>query len=235
MGSQRRAKARQLSQRSELGRREVFIDPIRRPRKSWLDAYDLGALGENYGAVLAEGRRTTEAISPDTDHGTNRSSAHWDRQANLLTTSILLRLLATLEAFETDALKGLFYYRPTGSGTPVTEFEEEEVDENVIFEEPVRKQQVDHFKLPPLWTWIKRSAEDNTQRRAIYSRVYGITFTQPDFGKKLSDLYEMRNAIAHGRKRVDVSIGLIFNVDAYVANSMIHLRDQNYENYRLII
>lgn len=192
-------------------------------------------LGSNQGTVMSEGQRATDLIAPEIDHGVERSSVYWSRQSNLLTSSILIRLLATLEIFEVDALKALLFYRPLGRGAPADSYQDEVVEEKIVFEVPSREQDVDYFNYPPLWTWIKRSAEDNTDRRKILSRVYGITFTQPNFGKKLADLYEMRNALAHGRKRIDVSISLLLKVDAYAANSMIELRNQIFKNYRLQI
>lgn len=195
----------------------------------------INLFGANYGSIVAEGQRTTERIDPDTDHGVERSSASWERSENLLTSSLLLRLMATLEQFEVDSLKALLFYRPRGYGPPSEEYEDEEANEEVVFEDPEVKDQVEMFKYPPLWTWIRSSALDNGQRRRMFSRVYNITFPQPEFGMKHTQLCEMRNAIAHGRKNVPVSIGLVFQIDAYVAKTMIAIRNSVFENYRLIL
>lgn len=191
--------------------------------------------GDSYSKAVVEGTRTTTAIAPDTDYGPDRSSAHWDRWENFLTTSAMLRFMATLEQYEIDALKALLYYRPHGSGVPTDEYVEEEAQEDVIHETPETKSQVQYYQRPALWTWMRRSAEDNIQRRLIFSRVYDISFPKPDFGKKHAELCDMRNAIAHGRDRVDINFRELIQIHCYVMKTLIAIRDIVHEKYRLIL
>lgn len=191
--------------------------------------------GVDYGKVVAEGTRTTVAINPDTDYGPDRSSAHWDRWENFLTTSAMVRFMATLEQFEIDALKALFFYRPQGAGIPVEEYDDVEATEKIIFEQPEIRDQVAYYKFPSLWTWIRRSAEENSQRRQIFSRVYEIRFPQPKFDKKHADLCDMRNAIAHGRQRIDITFRELIQIHCYATTTMITVRDSIRERYRLIL
>jgi hypothetical protein len=189
----------------------------------------------NYGRIAAESARTTRAINPDTDHGPDRSSANWDRWDIFLTTSALVRFLATLEQFEIDTLKALFYYRPQGLGVPAEELIEEEVEERVVFEQPDIRSNVVYYKSPPLWTWIRQSAENNIQRRHIFKRVYDVSFPQPNFGKTHSDLCDMRNAIAHGRDRIDVTLRELIQIQCYVTATMIQIQDTVFKRYLLLI
>ncbi|MGB7086605.1 MAG: hypothetical protein WBD47_13700, partial [Phormidesmis sp.] len=78
-------------------------------------------------------------------------------------------------------------------------------------------------------------AEDNNQRRQIFSRVYDIRFPKPDFGKTHEELREMRNAIAHGRDRVDISLSELSHIHGYVMKTLIEIRDTVSEKYRLIL
>lgn len=191
--------------------------------------------GDAYGAAVVEGTRTTTSIAPDTDYGPDRSSAHWDRWDNFLTTSAMLRFMGTLEQFEIETLKSLLHYRPEGTNLSPEDYPEIEVEESVIHEEPETRSQVQYYKQPALWTWIRRSAEDNSQRRQIFSRVFDIKFPQPDFGKKHVELCEMRNAIAHGRKRVDITLRELIQIHCYVMKTLIEIRDSVHNRYRLIL
>lgn len=200
---------------------------------NWAIINELGPV--DYAKMVAEGTRTTTAINPSKDYGPDRSSAHWDRWENFLTTSAMVRFMATLEQFEIDALKALFFYRPQGMGIPFEEYEEVEVDEKITSEHPEIREQTAYYKFPPLWTWIGRSAMDNAQRRQIFKRVYDIQFPQPKFGKKHADLCEMRNAIAHGRQRVDITLMELIEIHCYVTKAMLAVRDTIRTQYRLIL
>ncbi|MBL8854885.1 MAG: hypothetical protein JNK57_13045 [Planctomycetaceae bacterium] len=147
----------------------------------------------------------------------------------------MLRFMAALEQFEIDALKALFYYRPQGRGVPKDEHVLETVEESVIFETPEKKSQVEHYQFPPLWTWIRQSAENNYERRKIFSRVYEIEFPSPKFGKKYGELCDMRNAIAHGRSNVNLTVFELVQIHCYVASTMLTLRAAILERYRLEI
>lgn len=216
----------------DIGRSK--IDSVYRVGLAWA----LGILndtGSDYGKIAVESTRTTSVLNPDTDYGPERSSAIWDRWDNFLTTSAMVRFMATLEQFEIDTLKALFYYRPQGLGVPADEHIDEEVEESIVFEKPESRSQVAYYKSPPLWTWIRPSAENNNERRQIFSRVYEIKFPQPQFGKKHSDLCEMRNAIAHGRDRVDITLRELIQIQCYVTTTMLAVRDLVFERYRLLL
>lgn len=191
--------------------------------------------GDSYGKAVVEGTYTTTTIFPDTDYGPDRSSAHCDRWENFLTTSAMLRFMATLEQFEIETLKALLYYRPQGTGIPTDEYVEEEAQEDVVHEIPESRSQVLYYKRPALWTWMRKAAEDNIQRRQIFSRVYDISFPQPDFGKKHAELCDMRNAIAHGRDRVDITVRELIQIHCYVMKNLIAIRDVVHEKYLLIL
>ena len=45
----------------------------------------------------------------------------------------------------------------------------------------------------------------------------------------------MRNAIAHGRKRIDITLHELIQVHGYVTKTMLTIRDTVYERYRLIL
>jgi|GEM_PF-5872559 len=191
--------------------------------------------GDSYSKAVVEGTLSTASINPGTDYGPERSSAHWDRWENFLTTSAMLRFMATLEQFEIETLKALLYYRPEGTSILPNKCVAQEVQEEVIHEEPEKKGDVYYYKYPALWTWIRPSAEISYQRRQIFSRVYGISFPKTGFDKKHDQLCEMRNAIAHGRKRIDITLHELIQVHGYVTKTMLTIRDTVYERYRLIL
>ena len=147
---------------------DTDIGAVDRVAMAWTRSI-MNDAGDSYGRAIVEGTSTTTNINPDNDYGVDRSSAHWDRWENFLTTSAMLRFMSTLEQYEIEALKALLYYRPEGTSTPATVYSEEEVQEDVIHEKPEMRSQVLYFKRPALWTWIRRSAEDNNQRRQIFS------------------------------------------------------------------
>jgi hypothetical protein len=191
--------------------------------------------GSAYAKAMVEGTRTTTSLNPETDYGVERSSAHWDRWENFLTTSAMLRFMATLEQFEIDTLKALFFYRPQGTGDSTDKYVHVEAAEDVVHEIPEERSQVLYFRRPALWTWLRRSAEDNSQRRQIFSRVFDIHFPQPTFDKKHNELCEMRNAIAHGRDRIDITLRELIRIHCYIMSTMISIRDLVLEKYRLIL
>ena len=185
--------------------------------------------------VVGEGTRTTEKIAPDNDFGVGRSNAGWlGRWENFVTTSAMIRFLGALEQFEFDALKGLLFYRPLGHGTQFDSTVEQSVEEDVIREHPETRGGVEYYTKPPLWTFIRKTAVDPHERRQIFSSVYGINLENPDqFGWTLDELWEKRNAIAHGRDEVEITIGALLKIHNYVIKSMLNLTDQIRDQYRL--
>jgi len=187
--------------------------------------------------VIGEGTRTTDQISPENDFGVERSSASWSRWENFVTTSAMLRFLGAWEKFEMDALKCLLFYRPLGMGAPASEFPDETAGENVVCEVPVKRSDGKKtYALPAMWTWIRSSAENNTERKRIFSQVYGIDLDRPDkkdFGWTYDELYDMRNAIAHGRDAVEITVGELLKVHNYVIKSMLSTVDKVFDRYRV--
>ena len=184
---------------------------------------------------VEEGTRTLEKPVPEDEIGIDRSNAgclgRWD---NFITTSAMIRFLGALEQFEIDALKSLFYYRPLGRGTPADENMEETLEADIIQEKPERRGGVDYYTKPPLWTFIRQSAENVQTRRQIFSQVYEIELEEPDqFGWTLDELWQKRNAIAHGREKVEITIGALLNIHNFIVKSMLSLSDRIRERYRL--
>lgn len=141
------------------------------------------------------------------DFGVHRSGVGWNNLPNFVITSAFVRLLGASEQFELDVLKSLLYYRPAGKDELVDECDVVAVTSEVLTEEP---DESGAYSKPTIWTWIKKSAENNVERKTIFKRVYGIETTPEEFNglnksavnKYRNELYEKRNAIAHGRANV---------------------------------
>lgn len=174
-------------------------------------------------------------LNPERDHGVERSSASWERWENFLTTSAMVRFMATLEQFELDALKALMYYRPEGMVARVQGLPPIEAQEEVVHERPIERDQVWYYERPAIWTWMRRSAENNTERRQIFSRVFGIKFPQPTFGRRHQDLCELRNMIAHGREAVLITVNDLLQIHGYVTSTIIEIRDRVLEKYQVAL
>src|SRR5690606_23008619 len=104
--------------------------------------------------------------------------------ANFIITSAFVRLLGALEQFEMDVLKCLFYYRPSGMLGDEEDWLEQEVEPDVVQEVP----QIDKkdptkqiYSKPPLWTWLKKQAENNIERSRIFMNVFGISTIAGNF------------------------------------------------------
>ncbi len=168
--------------------------------------------------------------------GSKRSSAGWQRVENFIITSAFVRLLGASEQFELDALKALLYYRPQGLSYKISQDESIDVEDKVVLEEPELIENKQHFKLPTLWTWIKRHAENNVERSKLLSNVYGIKTIPEGFtGKQREQWYESRNAIAHGRKDVTISLKEYVDVQIFAVKSMLFVFEQCKEKFDLII
>jgi hypothetical protein len=141
------------------------------------------------------------------DFGVHRSGVGWNNLPNFVITSAFVRLLGASEQFEIDVLKSLLYYRPAGKDELVDECDVVVVTPEVLTEEP---DESGAYSKPTIWTWIKKSAENNVERKKIFKGVYGIETTPEEFNglkkvavnKYRNELYDKRNAIAHGRANV---------------------------------
>lgn len=171
------------------------------------------------------------------DLGPERSSTGWDRLPNFITSSGLIRVLGAMEQFELDVLKALLYYRPSGKNL-VTSLTPVEIDVSVVSEQPDTD---GRYSKPALWSWIKKSAENAIERRKIYKSVFDIECFPPTFGTLrpsairayYQELYERRNAVAHGRSLVEVSLADYCHAEAFVLALVDHLSSTCAEKYKL--
>ncbi len=171
--------------------------------------------------------------------GAERSGAGWQNPANFLITSAFVRLLGASEQFEMDVLKALVYYRPSGLLGHESDWIEQKVEPDVIREVPVRDEKDSNkevYSKPPLWTWLRKQAENNIERSRIFSNVFGVNPIPDGYKmKNKQDWYEKRNAIAHGRSGVEMTLGEYIDVDVFVAKSMIHVSRQCKEKLKLMV
>lgn len=210
-----------------------------------INGHVLSLAGPSATAIISHGRRATHQDVKD--FGTERSGAGWSDAANFCITSAFLRLLGAWEQFELDVLKSLFYYRPSGeSPGPQAEQIVIEPELEVVYEEPVRDPKHPeklNYSFPPEWTQQKKEAENNVTRSMIFSRKYDVVTIHggPD-KKKLKenrklrdDWYESRNAIAHGRKQVTMTLAEYAEVEVFVYLAMAHVAEQCFEKHKLLV
>jgi hypothetical protein len=170
------------------------------------------------------------------DLGSLRAGAGWSTAPNFVITSAFVRLLGALEQFELDTLKALLYYRPYGLLGDPTDQIDQDVERDVLLEVPEVEGDNRLFTKPALWTWIRKHAENNNERRKIFSNVFRITTIPPPFKSKQKDeWYEKRNAIAHGRHGVTMTLSEYSDVDVFVAKSMQFIRDQCKDSRRVLL
>lgn len=171
------------------------------------------------------------------DLGTERSSTGWERLPNFITSSGLIRILGAMEQFELDVLKALLYYRPSGKNLRI-HLDPVEIDISVVSEQPDSD---GRYSKPALWSWLKKSAENAIERRKIYKSVFDIECFPPKFGtlKPTSirayyqELYEQRNALAHGRSLIEFSLADYCKAEAFVLSLVDHLSTVCAEKYKL--
>lgn len=171
------------------------------------------------------------------DVGSKRSSTGWDRLPNFITSSALIRVLGAMEQYELDVLKALLHYRPGGKQHGSNEdFIEAEM--SVVLETPDAE---GRYSMPALWSWIRKPAENAVERRKIFKYVFGIDCFPKTFSELRSneinayyqEVYEKRNAIAHGRSLVDVTLGDYCKAEAFALTLFIHLANVCNERYAL--
>jgi hypothetical protein len=113
------------------------------------------------------------------------------------------------------------------------------VGHTLIKEQPTRRNGTDFYRKPVLWTWIKKSAENNIERRKILSNVYGIHLF-PLAGRKgkndiLKSCYEKRHAIVHGRDLIEMKLNEFCDVEILVTESVRWITRHCREELKLII
>ena len=173
------------------------------------------------------------------DIGKSRSGIGWDNLPNFVITAAFIRLLGSMEQFELDVLKSLLYYRPNGKS-------EEKfgkhilADIDVITEEPNKD---GDYRKPAIWTWMKKSAENNHERRKILKNVYGLEYAPIEFenmsGKNIrkfyNSLYEKRNAIAHGRLGIIITLSDYCKAEVFLLRLIERITKDCKDKYSLLI
>ena len=225
--------------------REQEIEPVvvkyvteRKKRLDLLRSMEAGIRGHGVDLLHAQlagsGSRFDEQ-----DIGVNRSSVGWQRLPNFILSSAFVRLLGAMEQFELDVLKALLYYRPEGkmfSG----DAEEVVAELAVVTEKPDKD---GRFTLPALWSWLHKPAENTVERRKLFKSVFEIECFPSTFGKLkpteirsyYQDAYDKRNAIAHGRELIEVSLGDYCKADAYVLALVSHMSSVCRSKYKLAV
>lgn len=209
-----------------------------------MESYRIHLLGPQAYKALRSGQRTAHQDS--VDFGADRSGAGWMRTINFCITSAFVRLLGASEQYEIDLLKALFYHRPTGQ--PLGHVLDQVVidaDESVIRENPTPDPDEPNrliYTKPPVWTWVKKHAENNEERRKILTSVFGIDTTggatnneRKENNKHRQTLYEKRNAIAHGRRDIEMTLAEYVEADVFVYTSIAYLAEQCRTKHMLIV
>jgi hypothetical protein len=181
---------------------------------------------------------TRSRFSED-DVGVERSSIGWERLPNFITSSAYVRLLGAMEQFEIDVLKTLLHYRPEGKGY-VPDGDVLSADLSVPTEEPDKD---DRYSKPALWSWLRKPAENTVERRKVFKSVFEIECYPASFSKKkpseirayYQNMYERRNAIAHGRKLVEISLAEYCEAEAFVLALVSHMASVCKSRYRLSV
>jgi hypothetical protein len=184
--------------------------------------------------------RGSNAPLPEwTNLGEERAGAGWKDPANFIITSAFVRLLGASEQFELDVLKSLLYYRPQGLLGHEADWIEQTVDCEVIREVPQpdeKSPDVLVYAKPPIWTWLRRHAENNIERTRVFKQVFGLSTVPPDHKpKQKQEWYDKRNAIAQGRAGVKMTLREYIEVDVFVAKSMLFLSGQCRERLKLLL
>jgi hypothetical protein len=170
------------------------------------------------------------------DLGEERSGAGWKDPANFLITSAFVRLLGAWEQYEMDVLKALFNYRPLGLLGNEADQAVVQAETAVISEVPVVDGERRIYSNPPVWTWLRKHAENNVERAKIFKNVFGIV-TRPKevTNEQRNAWYEDRNAIVHGRAGVTMTLDKYIEVDVAVAKAMTYVSTQCIDNLKILV
>ncbi|NLL02604.1 MAG: hypothetical protein GX265_06285 [Mollicutes bacterium] len=186
--------------------------------------------------AIREHKAPSQINDASYDFGQERSGAGWNKLANFVITSAFVRLLGATETFETDMLKALLYYRPNGLLGPDAEQIDVKADERVLREEPKMENSTDFYEYPPVWTWLRKHAYTNTERRKILKNVFKLENKIDGYNNShIDEWYEMRNAIAHGRKIVELTLKDYCDVETYSIKVVSHYEEECKQKMRLII
>ncbi len=198
-----------------------------------LDTRFAESIGERLSSIV----KATHAPTPEVAAiGSDRSGAGWAQLDNFILSSAFVRLLGAGEQFELDVLKSLFYYRPSGLLGPVEEQTDIVIDHSILLEEPEVQGDKRIYRKPPVWTWLRKQAENNHERKRIFSNVYGLKTIPNGYTDKQRDTwYEKRNAIALGRQGVRFTLVEYSEALIFVVKSMFYLSYQCHQNLKLIV
>jgi len=174
------------------------------------------------------------------DFGVHRSGVGWHSLPNFIVTSAFVRLLGACEQFELDSIKALLNYRPAGNVRPPAEYIPVEVTSGVLTEAP---DQHCAFSKPLIWSWIKGIAENNVERKKIFKRVYKIEtapegfngLSKSEVNKYRNELYDKRNAIAHGRARVHMPLSDYCIADLFVIETVRTIAQQCFDKLKVVL
>lgn len=210
-----------------------------------IDGHRRQLLGSEAWQASEHGGRTT--FSDIKDFGPDRSGASWSDAANFCITSAFLRLLGAWEQFELDVLKSLYYYRPSGN-SPGPEAERMLISPELelVYEEPIADPQNPYklnYSFPPEWSDVKKDAENNAKRASFFKNQYGIVTIHGDPDKKqlkqnhkqYTEWYVRRNAIAHGRKRITMTLAEYLEADVFAYHAMTNVARQCLEKHKLLV
>lgn len=145
--------------------------------------------------------------------------------ADFVVASSFVRLLGAWEQFEIDVLRCLMYHRPNGMlGTPTD-------NEMIILDEQRYKTEFsDEGDSGGIWSWLGKTAENRTERARILKNVYGLPrdcglkgSAKSKFHTRVSEWYDTRNRIAHGRGNASVSLGDYVDADATIFDRVMQL------------
>jgi hypothetical protein len=100
--------------------------------------------------TVREHKAPSQIYDASYDFGQERSGAGWNRLSNFIITSAFVRLLGTIETFETDMLKALLFYRLNGLLDPDAEPIDEKADERIPREEPRIEKSLEIYEMPLL-------------------------------------------------------------------------------------
>jgi len=151
-----------------------------------------------------------------------------------------IRLFGSYEQFEIDLLKLLFHYRPNGKAMyPYSDVDpdfQEDVDPRIVLEKPKIENNKEIFTYPPLWTWIKPYTNGNDERRKILKNVFDVSIVPAGYDNKLIKKWQDdRNAIAHGKHLVDISLKDVFDFSIFCKRLVLQAETVCSEKFNLRI
>jgi hypothetical protein len=182
--------------------------------------------GSLAGASLQEYENAFQVSREAQDHGTKRSGTGCQNPVNFILTSAFLRLAGAFEEFQKDALKALFYYRPTGLlGQPADQMEQVVQFDDVFEPDSPENNGAKQYRKPVVWNWLRKQVQSKPNREGLFSDVFRIKLRPEGLDEK-REWTTIRNAIAHGYEGANLTLRQYVEFEAFVVLSMKHLADQ---------